>query len=583
MTDSNDRREALLAGLREGKFLEAVYAASFTERDERDDLALELVALHNDGLVDIVAAFEALKSACANGPDFFLTRHVFEKALPHVNAPVAAVMRCVLQLCRDAGQDMAAGMIYKSYIEFCTKDPSRPQQALREIETNPDALVDLLPATIAAGSEVDSAHYLAEAIRLSQSSNLEMKRRATFSMARIKRPKGGSVPTAAIEALEQPALTETDDEVLAGLVNSAFALLQQDKALESRVIALVTSVLPKGGKYTSYAASTIFGLHTDEVTAPLLDVLLTDLRRVNPEHKGTIDNIDYGILHMLKRGDRERALQFLEELLVAHPEHLSMKAFDSAGAEIRQSRTLLSKVLTRWFVKGDRTLCEAAYELAGTHYGDDLRLDIDLTELTPLDGVRVIFVARKAIGYFFMKPDTAASIVISLMRYAPGDDVLRELGALLLNPLLMNYPGSMREYVAEQAERETGSVKATIQNALTAMEDYLEVLRAIPTLPALYPSEAHRESHRRHWSDSMAESMKAAEKKSVFYGLFAKNTLLYGRKSIDYVVGGDGEQHRTETPLQSHSVAMDFPRMDRVDPHGFDYMLRVFRLERFRS
>ena len=60
----------------------------------------------------------------------------------------------------------------------------------------------------------------------------------------------------------------------------------------------------------------------------------------------------------------------------------------------------------------------------------------------------MIFIAHKAIGYFFMKPVTAASVVISLMRVAPNDEVLDELGKLLLNPLLMNYPGSVRQYLA---------------------------------------------------------------------------------------------------------------------------------------
>ena len=166
---------------------------------------------------------------------------------------------------------------------------------------------------------------------------------------------------------------------------------------------------------------------------------------------------------------------------------------------------------------------------------------------------------------------------------APDDEVLDELGKLLLNPLLMNYPGSMRQYVAEQAGRESGKVKETIDKALASFEEYLEGLRSVPMLPALHPTQAQRESYRRHMSDSMAESMRAAEKKSVFFGLFARSTLLYGRKSINYIYRGDGEPKRMEMPLTSHSVEMEFPRMDDLDPYGVDYMLRVFRVERLRA
>ena len=84
-------------------------------------------------------------------------------------------------------------------------------------------------------------------------------------------------------------------------------------------------------------------------------------------------------------------------------------------------------------------------------------------------------------------------------------------------------------------------------------------------------------------SESMAESMRAAEKKSVFFGLFSRSTLLYGRKSINYIRTGAGQPKRMELPLTSHSVKMEFPRMHNLDPDGVDYMVRVFRLERLRT
>jgi len=582
MTGVNSCRDALLAGFKAGNFLETVYACLLADHDEREDLALELAALHNEGLIDVVAAFEDLKNKSVNGPDFFLTRHVFETALPHLNAPVSSVMRCVLRLYKDAGQDMAAGTILDGFIGFCAKDPSRPPEALKEIEANPDALVDMLPATIAAGSQIDNPHYLAQVIRLSQSPDIELRMRAVFSMAKLKWPKGMTVPESAFAALEESAARETDDQILASGVKSAFALLEQDKAQESRVAALIASALPKGSEYTLHAASALFGFHTDDLSPALLDLLLTHLKRVNPEHKGILDNIDYGLSHLLKKGEQEKAIRFVEELLLAYPGKLTLKAFDSAARDIRENGALISKVLTRWFLHGERALCEAVEEIAGTHHGGDLHIEIDPAELKPLDLVQVMFIARKATGYFFMKPVTAASVVISLMRLAPNDDVLHELGKLLLNPLLMNYPGSMRQYVAGQVGHESGKVKETIDKALASFEGYLEVLRSIPKLPALHPTEAQQESYRRHMSDSMAKSMRAAEKKSVFFGLFARSTLLYGRKSINYIYRGDGQPKRMEMPLKSHSVEMEFPRMDNLDPYGVDYMLRVFRLERFR-
>lgn len=91
-------RDRLLQSYETGNFLETVYACSLADNNDRNALALELVALHNEGLIDVVKAFESLKNEPSNGPDFFLTRYIFEKVLPDLEAPVLSVMRCVLRL-----------------------------------------------------------------------------------------------------------------------------------------------------------------------------------------------------------------------------------------------------------------------------------------------------------------------------------------------------------------------------------------------------------------------------------------------------------------------------------------------------
>ena len=160
-------RDDLLQSYEAGKLLETISGAcALTDHNERRALASELVALHNEGLIDVVRAFESLHKS-SNGPDFFLTRSILEDALPDLDAPVPSVMRCVLRLSREAGKDLASGTIIKSFCGFCEKAASRPLEALAEIEANPDDFADLLPGTLIAGSRIDAPfYYLAQAIRL---------------------------------------------------------------------------------------------------------------------------------------------------------------------------------------------------------------------------------------------------------------------------------------------------------------------------------------------------------------------------------------------------------------------------------
>jgi hypothetical protein len=575
-------RQVLIATHREGRFLEAAYSISSADPDKVNDLAIELAALHNEGLIDVVAEFDNLKSRLSQEQDFFHTRWIFEKTLPLLDAPIAPVVKCVLQLYHDAGQDLAAGTVLDSYIDYCKKDPSRPQGALGEIEAAPQ-FADLLPATIAAGSQIDALYYLSEVMRLTKSSHLEVRRRAISSIAAIKWPDGIGVPDTALGALDQFAKTEVDDRILGYTVTSAFALLQHEQGLESRVSEIIAGALSKGNEYTIYAASTIFGFHAGELSQPILRLISNCMQRVNPEHKGTLRNIDYGILHLLKV-DREEAIQFLERLLHSHEGKLSLKEdFGNTAHAIYQDTAILSKILTRWFLQGDRVLCKAIHKICLSHFGDDLPIQVDISELKSIDLIHVVFLARKTVGYLFTKPITAVSLIISLMRLSSDDQILHMLGELLFDPLLLNHPGKVRDYVIRQAMPESGKVKETIDRALASIDKYLDVLREIPDLPALHPIQTHKEAYLRYMSDMVASSYKEAQKKSVFMNLISKSTILYGRKSIDYVYGGNGELHRTETPLKSHGLEMEYPRMESIDPYGLDYILRVFRAEQFRN
>lgn len=259
-----------------------------------------------------------------------------------------------------------------------------------------------------------------------------------------------------------------------------------------------------------------------------------------------------------------------------------MEVFDSAAREILSNKALISKVLTRWFLRGDLVLCDGVYTIIGAHHGDDLPLEIDPAELKPADFVHILFVARKAIGFLFTHPISAASVLISLMRNTTDDVVLTTLGALLFDPLLLNFTGKVRTYAVQQSGLESGRVKATIDQALKEINKYLEDLRTVGNLAALYPAETQREAYQRHFSRIMSESWKAAEAQSVFLNFVSKSILLYGRKSINYVQGSNGQSQRMEIPLQSHGTEVEFPRMQILDPFGLDWTLRIFRNERFK-
>lgn len=574
-------KETLIEAHKQGQFLDAVYQASLAEREERSNVAAELVTLHNFGVIDVVDAFSALGTT-GNGPDFFLTRHIFEEALPDLNAPVITVMKCVLDLCRRAGKDMMAGSIVNSFIEFCAKAPTRPREALDAMKSDP-GLLDLLTGSIVAGALVNLDEYLEEAVGLLESSDIAIRRRAAFSLGRIRWPKDATPSESVYAALEAAAEQESDDEVLGAVAKAAFALLIQNKGQEERIAKLIDKALTHDGDLAVHAASEIVFFHTKELTPAITTVLTPHLLKVNPANKGTLDNIDYYLDHLVRGGDAAKAIEFVEALLLAHPDDLRLQILDSLVAEIRNDKALLGRVVTRWFLRGDEVLCEGIQKMISAVFGRNVSIDVDSAELGPSSHSRLLFVARKALGYLFFTPISAASVIVSLMRQTNDNATLEVLSDHLFDPLLTNYSGTAREYVAEAAKGATGKLKKYLKRSLRLLDEYMDGLRSVGEVPEFTPSIAQREAYHRLSSRQMSESMKAAQAKSPFLSVIHKSVLLYGRRSINYVYGPSGESHRQEIPLKSHSIQVEMPRAGQLDPFGIEYALRVFRAERLRN
>jgi hypothetical protein len=90
-----DLRDQIIKAAKEGNDLEFIYEVSLGDEDKRKNFSKELIKIHNEGLIDVVAIFKKLKNEPNSNHDFFLTRHIFESILPELDSQVLEVMGCV--------------------------------------------------------------------------------------------------------------------------------------------------------------------------------------------------------------------------------------------------------------------------------------------------------------------------------------------------------------------------------------------------------------------------------------------------------------------------------------------------------
>ncbi|MEM9803762.1 MAG: hypothetical protein AAF959_00655 [Cyanobacteria bacterium P01_D01_bin.56] len=579
-------KENLLAASSEWEFLLVLYKTKLTIQYKTDILIEKLAQLHNSEQIDLINNFKVLENKSDTEISFFYTREIFEEALPKLNADTREVMDCVLHLVEAAGQDMAAKTVFGPFTEYCSADGSRPVEGLRLIEQSPDKYVSFLVPVLKAGSQIDFESYLDKAICLSVDDNIEFRRRALLSLGQLQYPENSITADRALETLELSVDKETDDILLSHVIEAAFSLFKRNVVLDSsRVTELIDAVLLKGDSYTLYAASHIFGFSYKYLPTSLVDILLSHLQQVASTHIHTLDNIDHGVVSLLRNGECDKGIDFLEKCLLKKEGSITLSIFNSTSCELLKNQgDILNRVMTKWFLLGNPKLCEGIASVVKLSRGQELTLSVELEESGDDKSDEMIFIARKAIGYLFFQPVFATSVIVSLLKQTSDSTVLQVLSALLFDPLLLNYSGKVSGYLEQQLQIiEEQHVKEAIKNAIKAFENYIDDLKSTGDLPELHPSQRNREVYRRRFGQQMSEAVKNAQKESVFLSLVSKSVLLYGRKSINYVYSSDGEARRMEVPLKSYGTEMEFPRLETIDPFGLDYMLRIFRAEQIRN
>lgn len=569
-------QKALLEAHQSGRLMNAIEEALRTAAAEQEDIAELLATLHNLGTIDIVEAFSELRKSEA-GYTFFGLRAVFEHALPELESDVITATRCVHHLLHEAGDDLAAGTTIDYFMTFLAKDSYRPKQALEIIKAEPE-LNDLLPAILIAGCKLDMQRYLEETLQLTKAKDADICRQAVFVLGRIEWSDQNRPSEAVYLALEETLSNGANDNILSATARTAASLIKHDPSQVDRLIAMTISAVENGGDQALHAAASILAMVDEHMPETLIDKLLAQLGRVNPEHKGTIDKVGLAVHRLIRLDKIEVAIHALETLIAE--KELEPDAFEFVLHDVQHDAVLLNKVVTRWLLNGDASLCRTADFLIGGARGANLPVEVDPAEIDTSDGREVIFLAKKICGHLFMNPVSAASMLVSLLQLAPDDQARTQVGNLILDPLLINYPGKARTFINKRSESCSAKAQEVLRQIDMALEEYFEALSSINEIPEIYPSEAQREAHHRHHSREMAESYKEAEKNSVFLNLFTKQTLLYGRTSVSYVHDGQGNAHRQEIPLQEHSVELEFARMIRLDPLGLEHQLMVFRTER---
>lgn len=569
----------IVAHARAGTLLHAIFNQYGRHWFADDDPTIVTLAeQHNIGAIDLLEIVTPESIEPYKGTAFFKGQHIYRALIGRLNASAAGLLTVVQTLLDGAGQDMAAGLPVEEFAKWCSLEPSRPAELLALVDADFPNADRFLAIAIKNGVNVDRGHFLDRAFGFLTAGTETQKQAAINALGQV--PLLDDADWARWLASFAALVTRAESDLTRAVMLTAIArrLADATERYRDALVDLGIAIVENLKDHVLDTAARIVAFNLDDIPDRLLEALLDALRHVKATNLGTIEMLDLSLMKLVEHGHNDRACVLLDHLIRRPDEPIDPGKFDSFWYKLAEiGGGVIDDLIVTWLLDGDYSLCSALNDNLFSARSDERTLAIDFTRYALTDDDHS-YLARKAIGTFFLKANLMASILVSLLRTAPAERA-DEIVDLLVDPILFNYSGVGEGYLKDIAGDAADPAQQHVERALARLRAYIEGLKSIGRVPELHPSERERTIEWQRHADSMSEAHRQARRKSIFASIVSESVLLYGTRSVSWVPDPAAEPRRIETPLGTISHSFEIPRVDIVDPMGLQLMLINFRSE----
>ncbi len=537
------------------------------------DAAIDVfVALHKSGTIDLLAVLEWEEFDQKTGYGFFVIQHFYSKAMPKLgDVAVVRMMASVARLVAKGGTDLAAGQPNAAFREWCAMDVTRADAVIALARSGDAVAIDHLTFALEAKKDPAAARAIA------RESSGKLRLFGVTALSRIAHVHDGERrETIAI----LPALIDgtADDALRASVLTAAVHPFERaGVALTAEAVEVVKLSTRMPDPFCVHQSAQLL-LDLKACRSPeLIEVLARCAAHVDPGNKGTLDVVDLALDRLIEEGNGAIAFGLLRTLLLRTDGTFEAAAFDGFARSLVKNGKALSELVVPWFRSGEPRLCDAISTFLKIPGETAVILDLDFSGYSE---TQIYFICRKAIGYMFLQPLTASSVLVSALRGA-SDTLTEGLADLLFEPMLINYGGDLRRFL--EAIALDDRAYAGVGKALERQKAYIKGLEAAGIISELHPSEYRRQLERIRQADFNREVNRKAHRQSIFWDIVHRSVLLHGSGSITLVDDGAGGRQPRSMQMHSHLYSVERPRMEIVDPVGRDLMIRTFRAEQLKS
>lgn len=541
------------------------------------DVTAAVVRLHNAGSLDFLSVPSFIGTDDADRYEMFQLQQLFGRVLPRLVANTKNVMDAMGLLMTIGGRDTSATVDLNGLRDWCSKN-RREHEIFELVPNYPAHKLLFLTVALQAGALHSLSDFVSRSIDWLNHTEVDYQRASLIALGAIRLEVNADLTISTLAALLEYVDHTEDDGLLATALVTALGLHSRAPGIAvETIVKIIDRTRAAGGKLAHSQAVQMIWQKGKNAHESVQRALLVTCYAISPSDVESVRGLDFVAYTLAQRGESPQAEALVRHFIERGKDDISAAHFGNFFREYTKNENSAAMLLLAWLGSESYSLRNAAREVVGTMYNNKPPIfDVDVP---PQSGANAVYLARKVVGYLFIYPVTAASLLMSILKTCQDDDA-KEIAELLFDPLLLNFSGSVADYLGKVKEREGHPRLQHVSDVLSRLEQYISALNKVGVVKELAPSERQRFIERHQRQQAMEAAYKSMEEKSIFRTLASRSVILYGRRSINYITDLSGNSQRSEIDMRTISHRSELPRMSIFDPTELEHQLFIFRAER---
>ncbi|WCN37213.1 hypothetical protein [Aneurinibacillus uraniidurans] len=527
-----------------------------------------LIVLNNDFNKSICEQFSKLLDL-GTGKNLWGTLHIIEGALPYFHISMSTFIPFLEKTSEYIKGDLAAGTIFNAVERLSNEQVIVGKQLFERLSDNPDseAVFFIQPVIGGIAKKTGIREIYEEAYELMKKEHYQLVNMGIISCSRLDYDdKTYDLLEKVLEQYKDFLEKEERIDILSTLTRAYGNLFEKHHSVKETIIKLSKRLVPE----IQYEVARILQFNNDPSLRDnwYFDVLM-DLASVNYEYKAIIDSLDFILCDLVKTSP-DKVFQFLEAWIEQHlpPKKKQSVAeiFDSLFHQILNGQKgMLEFYLTTWLNSNTPNFHFQIQELVNKFSVHQIIFTLNKGVLDQLSIKDIKYVLMKILGFVFDNQNLC-HMTFSILQRTPEDEKVNNLvHSAFTEYIAYNYPGASRKLLTEKMCNGTSNEQKVAMEILKDLDSYHKALTNLQQLKEFMPPETRADKFEKMKMKQMGRQIhENASQKSLLSQLFRRVVLKGGKASFSKYDG----KYTDKSLLATHSVSMEFPRGEFLDPTG---------------